>query len=98
MTKVEVIKEFTLKDFNKIKNLERGTTKNQDGFLYPTDTFECTKDMVEYLTGKNALGITVVKILEIVPEKVEVITEPITEIKKEVSKKTTTRKKKISKK
>lgn len=71
MIKVEVIKEFTYKDFDNIKDtLKRASSKNEDGRLYEGDIFECSKKIVEYLTGKNEEGITVIKIIEVQPNRV----------------------------
>ena len=76
MIKVEVIEEFTLKDFNKLKNIERKNMKEQ-GRLYVGDVFECDKTMADYLLGDNPLKKPVVKVLEIEPLKSE--TEPFGE-------------------
>lgn len=75
MIKVEVIEDFTLSTFNKVQNLHRGTGKDKDGYLYVHDTFECDKGLCEYLTGGNVLGKTVVKVIEVIPEKKEVKVE-----------------------
>ena len=91
MIKCEVIENFTLKDFDKLIELKRGTNKNKNGELYVTDTFKCDKEMAEYLTGKNALEKTVVKILEVEPVKEE--SKEITE-EKQVSTKVSSKKKK----
>lgn len=68
MIKCEVVEDFRLQDFKKLKNLVR---KNIDveGKLYIGDTFECDEKMAEYLTGKNILNKTVVRIIEVQPEK-----------------------------
>lgn len=68
MIKCEVVEDFRLQDFKKLKNLVR---KNIDveGKLYIGDTFECDKKMAEYLTGKNILNKTVVRIIGVEPEK-----------------------------
>lgn len=99
MIKVEVLEDFTLKDFGELKNIERGTAKNEEGKLFKYDKFECSKDMCEYLTGKNPLNRAVVKVIEVVPEKVTVekviesakddkeFVEPIKPKKKKSSKK-----------
>ena len=94
MIKVEVLEDFTLKDFSELKNIERGTNKNEVGKLFKYDKFECSKDMCEYLTGNNALNRAVVKVIEVVPvketPKVEALTdneEPVVEIKPKTSKK-----------
>lgn len=68
MIKVEVIEKFTLKDFDELKNIERRSV-DEKGTLFVGDTFECNKDMVDYLTGNNPLNKVVVKVVEIVPEK-----------------------------
>ena len=69
MIKVEVLEDFTLKDFDELKNIERGTTKEEKGKLFKYDRFECSKDMCEYLTGKNPLNRAVVKVIEVEPKK-----------------------------
>lgn len=75
MVKVEVIEQFTLKEFKKLKNIERAMKehkdKRYDGKLYPRDTFECDDEMAKYLTGDNALNKVVVKVIEVEPKKVE---------------------------
>ena len=80
MIKVKALQEFTYKDFDKIINLERADKdKNEHGRLYGSDTFECTKEMAEYLTGK--CGYVLVKVLEVIPEEVqkELVTEQVKE-------------------
>ena len=69
MIKCEVIENFTLKDFKKLKNIIR-KGKNLDGHLYKEDTFECDEDMAKYLTGENADKKVVVKIIEVKPKKI----------------------------
>ena len=67
MFKVKALREFTYKDFSKIKNLERhNKEKNKVGTLYALDTFECTETMVKYLTGE--CGYILVKVIEVIPE------------------------------
>lgn len=79
MIKVEVLEDFTLKDFKELKNLERGTNKNEVGKLFKYDKFECSKEMCEYLTGNNALNRAVVKVIEVVPAKEEIKVEALTD-------------------
>lgn len=80
MIKVEVTEQFHLGKFNELRNIIRkNMNKNMDGQLYSGDTFECTEEMAEYLTGQNALNRAFVKVLEVIPEKEKEI-----EIKKEV--------------
>lgn len=71
MIKVEVIENFTLEKFNEITNLVRHGGYDKNGFLNKGDTFECTKEMAEYLTGGNEKGKVVVKVIEVIPEKQE---------------------------
>lgn len=68
MIKCEVIKNFSLKEFDKLKNIQR---KNLDtkGKLYVGDTFDCDKKMADYLTGNNLKGDVVVKVIEVIPEE-----------------------------
>lgn len=77
MVKCKVIKKFTLKDFDKLKNIVRGGIKNNHGELYINDTFECDEEMAEYLTGNNKNKDVVVKIIEVIPKvkKEEIIKE-----------------------
>lgn len=81
MIKVEVEKEFTLEDFNKLKNIVRAD-KEEKGRLFPKDTFECDEDMADYLTGNNPVNRAVVKVIEVIAE----------EEKKKTTKKTTAKK------
>lgn len=95
MIKCEVVEDFRLQDFKKLKNLVR---KNIDveGKLYIGDTFECDEKMAEYLTGKNVLKKAVVKIIEVQPKEIENDTIEYTE--EETKPKATIKKKKTSKK
>ena len=98
MIKVEVIENFTLEDYNKLKNVKKVISRKENEFG-ARDTFECDEKMVDYLTGNNALNKVVVRIIEVVPEKVTVekviestkddkeFVEPIKSKKKNSSKK-----------
>ena len=99
--KVKALREFTYGDFEKITNLQRNDiNKNEKGRLYEKDTFECTKEMVDYLTG--GCGYVLVKVIEVIPAKKAVIEvdsmakEIFADLKIEEPK--TTRKRKTSKK
>lgn len=84
MIKCEVIKDFTLARFDELENIKR---KGADvyGALKVGDTFECEKEMAEYLTGNNPIKEVVVKILEVEPEKeTELVTEEAEETIEEV--------------
>ena len=65
MIQVEVIKDFTLKDFDKIQNIKRKGADTK-GRLYVGDTFECDKKMADYLMGKNMSGAIVVKTIGVI--------------------------------
>ena len=86
MIKVRVtIKDFTLKDFDKLKNIERANLRNNEyGRLYENDKFECSNDMADYLMGKNPINKSVVEIIEVIPEEKSSV--EIEETKKEVEK------------
>lgn len=71
MIKVEVIEKFTLADYKKLKNVEK-VIKREDNEFGVGDTFECDKEMVDYLTGNNAFKKEVVKVIEIKPKEIEV--------------------------
>ena len=97
LVKVEAIKQFTLGKFDEITNIVRKSADTK-GMLYVGDTFECTQEMAEYLTGKNDRGNVVVKIVEVIPEKEVAKEEPKVEEKKEIKTIFKSVKKKTSKK
>ena len=69
MIKCEVTRDFSYNDYEKIKDTIKRKTINTYGKLYVGDTFECNKDMADYLMGKNEKGAVVIKILEVEPEQ-----------------------------
>ena len=76
MKRCEVLSYFTLKKFNELENIVRANENNntKDGELFVGDTFDCTKEMADYLTGNNDGNLVVVKVIEdIKEEKIEVI-------------------------
>lgn len=75
MVKVEVIEGFTLGDFEKLKNITRKSIEKK-GELFVGDIFECDEDMYKYLTETNALKKPFVKLIEVIPAKVEVKETP----------------------
>ena len=90
MIKCEVIKEFTLEKFDELKNIQRRRIDTK-GKLYVGDTFECDKEMADYLMGNNKNGDVVVKVIEVEPKKedIKVNINVITELnEKEIAKKT----------
>ena len=106
MIKAEVIEYFTLEAFNELKNIERASNenKNENGKLYPGDTFNCNEEMAKYLSGSNKYKKPFIKVLEVLPKKVEGFTlteKGIKEIEKRIKEnasKKATSKKKTSKK
>lgn len=77
MIKCEVIKEFTLGEsdefrFEDLKNIQRRRLDTK-GKLYYGDTFECTKEMADYLMGDNKDKKVVVKVIEIIPEIIPIL-------------------------
>lgn len=70
MIKVKVVEDFTFKDFDKLKNIERAA-KEEKGKLFVNDTFECDKKIADYLTGDNSYKRSFVKVIEVMPEEVE---------------------------
>lgn len=102
MIKCEVTLEFTLGKndkykFEYLRNIVR-KGKEERGKLFVGDIFECNKDIAEYLTGKNDKKLSVVKVLEIIPEKEKKETnetkkeEVKPEVKRTTRRKTTRRK------
>lgn len=67
MIKCRVIEQFSLKKFDKLKNIKRKSIKKY-GELYVGDSFECDEQMAWYLNGKNEKNKVVVKIIEVKPE------------------------------
>lgn len=83
MIKVEVIENFTLEDYNKLKNVKKVISRKENEFG-ARDTFECDEKMVDYLTGNNALNKVVVKVIEVKPEKEELGFIPIEKIEETI--------------
>lgn len=70
MIKCEVIERFTLGRFGELEELQRASINNtNDGELYVGDTFKCSRELADYLTGKNPKEKVVVKVIEVIPEK-----------------------------
>lgn len=70
MVKVKVIDNFSLGKFNELKNIVRANPRQDlEGRLFKGDIFECTEEMVEYLTKTNAQGKPFVEVIEIILEK-----------------------------
>ena len=91
MIRCEVIENFSLKDFDKLKNIERAGT-GVYGKLKVHDKFDCDEEMAKYLTGENDLKKVVVKVIEIKPVE-EDKTEQVKPTKKKSKKKESKKKK-----
>jgi len=76
MIKVEVVEEFTLGDFYKVKETLKRKAKEKEGKLFVGDTFECDENLLRYLTGGNPYGKAFVKVIEVIPE----LEEPVERI------------------
>ena len=84
MIKVEVIENFTLEDYNKLKNVKKVISRKENEFG-ARDTFECDEKMVDYLTGNNPLNKVVVKVIEVEP-KIKILSQsPIEELEKAIN-------------
>ena len=69
MVKAITIKQFSLEEFDKLKNVKRANTdKDKKGTLYLNDTFNCDEEMAKYLTGENSKKERVIQILEVIPD------------------------------
>ncbi len=64
MIKLEALESFRLQRFNELKNLVRAG-KEEKGFVNKGDTFECEKDLADYLLGSNPLKKPVAKVIEV---------------------------------
>ena len=64
--KCEAIKDFTLKRFDELINYKK-KSQSLKGHIGKGDTFECSQELAEYLSGKNDKGLKVIRILEYIP-------------------------------
>ena len=70
MIRCKTIQDFTympLSRFEEIKKIQR-VRRNTPGKLYTGDKFECSKEIAEYLSGKNSENKKVIKIIEVCPD------------------------------
>lgn len=95
MVKLQATRDFSLEEFNKIKIIKR-KDKDEKGWIYNEDIFECDEKMADYLTGNNDKQIVVASIIEVEPKEVKVAEETTTKDKQDEIKET--KKKKRSKK
>ena len=82
MIKVEALQDFTLSRFDEIENIER-VRMDEKGRIFIGDKFECEKELCDYLLGANPINRPVVKVIEVIPEKIEIKEEPKQEVKTE---------------
>ena len=88
MIRCEVIENFTLRDYEKLKNIKRKSIDIK-GNLFVGDKFECDEQMCEYLMGNNKYNMSVVKIVEVKPETInkknalETLNKAIEQLEKE---------------
>ena len=68
MIKMVVLQNFTLGRFDELKNLTRAKVSKK-GVLYVGDTFECEKELADYLLEPDANGRVLVKVIEVTPAK-----------------------------
>lgn len=70
MIRCEVLDVFTLRRFDELKNIKR---KNVDvyGKLFKGDEFECSQEIADYLLKDNSYNKPFVRVLEIIPEKLD---------------------------
>lgn len=64
MIKVKVIKNFRIKEYNKIYNIKRVDNKQPYNKLIVGDIFECEEEMCRHLLGEDD-NKPVVKVIEI---------------------------------
>lgn len=67
MIKLIAIKDFTLERYGELKNIIRKNGIEEKGRLNEGDTFECERELADYLMGNNSKGEVVVKVIEIIP-------------------------------
>ena len=68
MIKLIATRDFTLREFKKVKIVERAG-KDEEGWLYKNDVFICDTKMANYLLGNNDQKNIVAKVIEIIPTK-----------------------------
>ena len=88
MVKAQALQDFSLGRFDELKNMERANQfRNANGQVYTNDIFECSNELAEYLLGANDSKITVIKVLEVIPEETKEVKPIIRNPKKKISKK-----------
>ena len=89
MVRLEVIENFTLNDkmFNELKEITRANAENNEaGKMYLKDTFLTNEKVAKYLLneadkegnkGNNPANKVLVKLIEVIPEKVKEVEKPV---------------------
>lgn len=67
MIKAHVIENFNFTRKNELKNLEKRNVNTET--LEVGDSFECTKEIADYLLGDNPLKRAFIEIIEVKPEE-----------------------------
>lgn len=74
MIKLKALEEFTLGEFDKLKNIKRfDNTQNNVGRIYKNDEFDCDEKLAKYLTNEtpNPANRPVAELIEYEAEKEE---------------------------
>lgn len=67
MVKVEALETFLFKDYNKVEIINKKGNKPNE--FKAGDTFKCNEEIADYLSGNNPIKKSVIKIIEVIPEK-----------------------------
>ena len=67
MIKVEVLETFTFKDYDKVEIIQKKGSKANE--FTKGDIFMCDEATADYLSGNNPLKKSVIKVIEVIPEK-----------------------------
>ena len=70
MIRCEALETFTLGRFDELTDIERAGV-DEKGKLNTGDKFTCPKELADYLLGGNRFNKAFVKVIEIIPEKIE---------------------------
>ena len=97
MIKVKVIEDFFFGRYNEVKNIVKANNKGISNHFEKGDTFECQKDVAEYLVKDNKLGKPFVEIIEIIPDKKETKKQVSEQVSEQVEKTKRTRRTKVEK-
>lgn len=85
MIKCEVIENFTLENYSKLKNVKKIANRKDNEFAVG-DCFECDEKMANYLLGNNILKKVVVRVIEVDPKETKIVFEQAEPIKEKPKK------------